>query len=391
MADYADAKHRPHATHFGDRPKTGIDEGPEGLSVELTAWGPQRQLFTSMYDFMQANWGDEPSRTSQREATFLADERVPEPMATLTGWTRLDENERAYVVSAFAGKTLPQVLEGLMFWFTIDGCSRASTHQLVRTRIGAGFSQHGGRDNDWRMRRWTMPETIVRATEAITPTGLQTLEQAGLKHCLKDMAPIDREDDLSTRIDHLLAQQKQLYADLVDAGIPYQDARRMLPMGTQTYLHAHYTYSALNGVLSNRLEHIMDWEINCVAQLMLREIHKQCPPLLWQFLGSHSDKAHYAKFAGLESWPADGKYPSPYERCACGHARANHVAAEGGIYCEVCERCMEYRAVDVLPRFHTAEQNPFWVLTPEAMTGGPVEWIPSNGTYPWEVLHARRS
>ena len=99
----------------------------------------------------------------------------------------------------------------------------------------------------------------------------------------------------------------------------------------------------------------MDWEFNCVAQLMLREIKIHCPPLLSRYLGSHSDKAERAKFAGLESWPPDGKYPVPFE----------HLST---------------------PRTHRPEQMPFFVLHPASMAGGPVQWIPTNGRYPHEVL-----
>jgi thymidylate synthase ThyX len=142
---------------------------------------------------------------------------------------------------------------------------------------------------------------------------------------------------------------------LVDAGIPWQDARRVMWMGTQTYIHDQYNYLALQGVLANRLEHIMDWEFNCVAQLMLREVKMQCPPLFSKYLGSHSDKAKAAKFAGLESWPPDGKWPVP-------------------------------DAVKDLPRQHTAEQMPFFVLHPSSMAGGPIKWIVTNGTYPHEEV-----
>lgn len=339
-----------------------------------------------MYDFMQANWGEHPSRTYDRTPIYAPDARVPEPWASRTGWTRLRDDERDYVTSAFAGKTLPQVLEGTVFWFTIDGCTRACTHQMVRVRIGAGFSQHGGRDNDWRHRRWTVPETVKRVIEAQNGTlGDDRLPVMGDQDTLAVKAP-----NIMGRIHDLRCEMQQLYADLVDIGVPFQDARRLLPMGTQTYLHAHYTYPALAGLLANRLEHVMDWEINCVAQLMFRQLHLHCPPLMTQFLGSHSDRARVAKFAGLESWPPDGKYPNPYERCAhCEHPKSNHLFGVGDdVQCESCD-CASYTPCDTLPRLHSPLQNPFWVLTPDALRGGPVEWIPSNGTYPWEQINGQ--
>jgi thymidylate synthase ThyX len=420
---YEDAKHRPHAIHTGEVPKNPITYGPESLSVRLDRWGPVTDLFTSMYDALQSNWGDAPSRTVLRrhamttdvELNLRRDDRVGrrDNIDVQTGWVYLSDDERDYVEACFAGKTLQQVLEGVTFDFCIDGVARVFTHQNVRTRLGAGFMQHGGRDNDWRHRPWTMPETIRRASEAhALSKGLMSdapIPESvnGLRHCISDWSKIndylyDLDDGPGAVLgdaiaEHLMAG-RQLYSALVDAGIPWQDARRVLTMGTQTYIHDQYNYLALSGVLANRLEHIMDWEFNCVAQLMLREIKMKCPPLISKYLGSHSDKAKAAKFAGLESWPPDGKWPNPYERCgSCGHARANHnltvqttVAPMQYDACEVCVRqrmsCAGYVGVDTLDRQHRPEQMPFFVLHPTSMEGGPIVWIPTNGTYPHDVL-----
>jgi hypothetical protein len=156
-------------------------------------------------------------------------------------------------------------------------------------------------------------------------------------------------------------------------------------------------------VLANRLEHIMDWEFNCVAQLMLREIKVKCPPLLSKYLGSHSDRAKAARFAGLESWPPDRKYPSPYDDCSlCDHAGIHHREYDGEVnyvpsgetICSVCENegafmhAPMHRFVpkDRLPRQHRPEQMPFFVLHPDSMAGGPIQWISTNGQYPHEML-----
>lgn len=207
---------------------------------------------------------------------------------------------------------------------------------------------------------------------------------------------------MRSAIEEHIMNGRRLYAALVDAGIPWQDARRVLFMGMQTYIHDQYNYLALQGVLGNRLEHIMDWEFNCVAQLMLREVKMKCPPLLSKYLGSHSDRAKAAKFAGLESWPPDRKYPSPYDDCtACGHAMSNHYRPDMAdnplpdeMICSMCDRD-NHRPMapmhisipkDRLTRQHRPEQMPFFVLHPDSMAGGPIVWIPTNGTYPHEVI-----
>jgi thymidylate synthase ThyX len=314
-------------------------------------------LFPVLYDMLQANWGDHPSATAIH--TYATDGHVHSLARDPFGWELLSAGEQAYVDKAFAGGTLPQALEMITFTFCIDGVTRAFTHQNVRTRIGAGFMQHGGRDNDWRHRDWTMPETIRRAISLLDE---DEKEETGRHHCLANWQPLVdhchfHQTSLGGAIKKHLEDGKELYAALVDSGIPYQDARRLLPIGTQTYIHDYYTYPALKGVLANRLEHIMDWEHNCVAQLMLRELNIYCPPIMTKYLGSHSDKAGKAMFAGLDSWPPDGKYP---------------VIGPIG------------------ETFHRPEQNPYWVLSPASMAGGPVEWIWTNGTYPHDRIPGLR-
>lgn len=373
MADYADAKHRPHGIHTDEHVDTPLARGPEALQVTLDTWGPIQDFFPRLYDQLQANWGDGPSRTvdrnpikEQHSSRWYEDERVPNQWSAISGWAKLRSEERDYVESCFAGKTLQQALETLTFDFTIDGVTRAATHQIVRSRIGAGFMQHGGRDNDWRQRGWTMPETIWRACQQhkanISPGQPIIDDGRALASPITNFKFIENflhgteQDftDLQEAIEWYLATGKELYAALVDAGIPWQDARRLLTIGTRTYLHAGYTYPALAGVLRNRLEFVMDWEINCVAQLMLRELKIHCPPLISRYLGSASDLARRAAFAGLQSWPPDGKWP-----VAPGPA---------------------------LERIHRPEHMPFWVLHPSSMDGGPIIWIPTNGQYPHDEI-----
>ena len=345
MTDYADAGHRPHGVHRKEKPESRISYGPDDIKVTLDTWGPQENLYSTLYNQLMANWGDEPSNVASD--------------------SDLTKGQMDYVESCFAGKTLQQALELITLAFTVDGVSRACTHQLVRTRIGCAVMQHGGRDNDWRHRRWTMPETLRRACIRL-PNGEENVsqEEKPYESCVDDAEPllnyIAKHDHLTLygAIANHIKSGKNLYSALVDAGIPWQDARRLLPIGTQTYIHITYTYLALRGVLANRLEHVMDWEINCVAQLMLREINMKCPKFLSKYLGSHSDKAERSVFSRLESWPPDGKWSDEFDP-----------------------------AKDSIQRMHERKQNPFWILHPDSMSGNrpDILWIKTNGKYPEEL------
>jgi thymidylate synthase ThyX len=393
MPNYSDAGHRPHADHKGEPPTTEFDRGPSGLKVTLDTWGPKDALFSTIYDYLQANWGEHPSRESGWTKSIS-----PISMDDLTGWDHLSDAQRAYVIKCFRGETLPQVLEGISFWFTFDGVTRPFTHQAVRTRQAA-FMQHGGRDNDWRHRRFTMPETVARAIDYVDH-GFFTEDKM---HCVENSASlygleVESNMTLEDKLKQCLEINKRVYAALVDAGIPWEDARRFLPMGFQTYLHSIYDWQCLKGTLANRLEHIMDWEYNCVAQLMHREIYIACP-MLGDFLGSHSDFAKRAMFAGLESWPPDGKWPNPFDRCGvCHRTKGEHekyisAQVKSDVQHRIdgpAEYVHDWIPVDSLKRTHKSIQNPFWVLTPNALKGGPVEWIATNGVYPHDKMGEKK-
>jgi thymidylate synthase ThyX len=200
-----------------------------------------------------------------------------------------------------------------------------------------------------------MPETLRRAITEFDEGGRKLNGRAS---CIVNSKPLQQlvdQDEAALQlhdvIENHVAEGKRIYAALVDAGIPWQDARRLLPIGTQTYIHGIYNFVSLRDFLGNRMEFIMDWEINCVAQLMYREVLMQCPPVIGKYLGSHSDRQRRAAFAGLDSWPPDEKYEPTIDQSR-------------------------------LPRQHRSSQMPFWVLAQSSLDGGPVKWIPTNGTYP---------
>jgi thymidylate synthase ThyX len=214
--------------------------------------------------------------------------------------------------------------------------------------------QHGGRDNDWRHANFTIPETIRRAE--LVCDEKEHLHDADVVDCIRNVDALMKFKgtySLGKKLRDTVKLCKETYAALVDAGIPCQDARRFLPIGLQTYVFADYNWLALKGLLSNRLEHVMDWEINCVAQLMAREVKRLCPSFMGEQLMSHSDRRQTAAFSKMDSWPPDGKYPVSQEDT---------------------DR----------KRTHRPEQMPYWVLAPESMDGDDIRWIRTNGTYPHE-------
>lgn len=350
---YNDSWHRPHADHQGEVPTVHLDSGPLGLRVTLNQWGPRGTALATVYNQAISNWGEEPSYIEHDD--------------------ELTTEQLKVVEAIFDGKHLSNALEAISFSFTVEGCTRACTHELVRTRVGASFAQHGGRDNDWRHRSWTVPETLRRLNQHLDLSLPHPLVEAFGDNLVamgsnldlhKMLVPFERENE--SEADALLRMvlyfQKAFYGAAVDLGIPWQDARRILGIGHQTYIHCNYNYLALKGVTAHRLEHgAVDWEIDCVAQLMVREVWLNCPRLMARRLRSHSDAAGVNKFATLYSWPPNGKHPEP-------------------------------RDYDPkYPTKFTRDQMPFWVLDPICYIDAtyPVRWIPTDGVFPHDVYAGR--
>ena len=136
--------------------------------------------------------------------------------------------------------------EPLMFKFSVDNVSRTLTHQLVRTRIGAGYSQESFRILDVRNRDFRIPATICGTRANAEPA-----------------------KDYSRRYDKVCQAAAKLYGDMVDDGIPFQDARFVMPMGVITSIIVYYSYNTLYSVSKRRMcKGCAQWEINCVVRMM---------------------------------------------------------------------------------------------------------------------------
>jgi thymidylate synthase (FAD) len=114
--------------------------------------------------------------------------------------------ERATLLAKILSLGHLSVLEHVAFTFGIEGISRACSHQLVRHRI-ASFSQQS--------QRYVSHKTQFAA---VVP------------------ASVSARPELLERFNGFLDQAHQLYRELLDAGVPAEDARFVLPNAAETKL-----------------------------------------------------------------------------------------------------------------------------------------------------------
>jgi len=135
------------------------------------------------------------------------------------------------------------VLEHINFTFSIEGCSRACSHQLVRHRI-ASYSQQSQRYVKLKERNFVIPPTIRG------------------------------NDEARAIFEKFLDSAKFAYEKLIELGIPKEDARFVLPNATMTNLVMTMNFRELYTVCQVRLCTRAQWEIRELFIKVKAEIKK---------------------------------------------------------------------------------------------------------------------
>ena len=166
------------------------------------------------------------------------------------------------------------VIEHAVFTFSVEGVSRALTHQLVRHRI-ASFSQQSQRYVRLSEPTYVVPETVKRDPEA-----MKVYEET---------------------MDGIWDS----YSKLIGMGIPAEDARYVLPNGCTTNITITMNARELLHFFSMRCCNRAQWEIREMADEMLR-LCKEVSPVIFSDAG-----------------PACIRGPCPEGKKTCGHPRTD--------------------------------------------------------------------
>ena len=143
-------------------------------------------------------------------------------------------------------------IEHIVFTFAISGVTRTLSHQLVRHRAGVAFDQQSQRYLNYKRPSYMVPGSLADA-------------------------PDEMRERYTAEMDDSLA----FYGEMLEAGIPGEDARFVMPNATRTNLIMTANLRSLIHMSGLRLCTMAQWEIRRLFQLIRHEVFSVSP-----FLGS---------------------------------------------------------------------------------------------------------
>ena len=164
-----------------------------------------------------------------------------ELMETLT-----EDKVRSVLRTIMAGGHF-STLEHASYTFAIDGVSRALTHQLVRHRL-ASFNQQSQRYVAYK-------------------DGLDVIKPAS----------IAENPEANALFDEMIDKTIEAYKAFLDAGIPAEDARYLLPNAAETKIVVTMNIRELMHFFSLRCCNRAQWEIRDLAWRMLELVRPTAP------------------------------------------------------------------------------------------------------------------
>jgi thymidylate synthase (FAD) len=162
---------------------------------------------------------------------------------------KMDSETAKRIIKRVTGYGHMSVIEHASFTFSIEGVSRAMTHQLVRHRI-ASYTQQS--------QRYVAYDTLEKF---VTPPYIANNAEA------------------KKIFDNTLEKISEAYKKLLDMGIPKEDARFILPNAAKTNIVVTMNARELRHFFNLRCCNRAQWEIREVAIEMLKQAKKAAPIL----------------------------------------------------------------------------------------------------------------
>lgn len=183
------------------------------------------------------------------------------------GWDRRHEDDGDWEEMLKGG--LQTALETQTIVFEVHGVARATTHQLVRSRR-ASFHQQSMRASFFGdMPNFRMPESVWRNVRA------------------------------RNAFEAAIAAAHTAYRTACEEDVSYQDARYILPIGTETYIMCEYTVREFLALYAYRACSMFQWEI-CHTVRQMGSILGEAYPWLAPYIKISCEAVKRCTFQGWE-------------------------------------------------------------------------------------------
>ncbi len=225
------------------REKTGIPKNPgrRDLGMSATLLFPNRDIVEQYY-----------VPVIYTACRTCYSEEVPEDIFRRAVAGDFDQQKMQKLISSVIESGHGSTIEHIVFTFAITGVSRTLSHQLVRHRAGVAFDQQSQRYVKFKGQATMLPHSIAEGDPA-----------------------------LRERYEAQIESSLGLYGDMLQAGLPGEDARFVFPNAARTNLVMTTNLRALIHMSGLRLCTMAQWEIRRLFQLIRHEIFAVSP-----FLGS---------------------------------------------------------------------------------------------------------
>lgn len=164
---------------------------------------------------------------------------------------KLNKNTEKLTLDFIKKRPISAVYESAIFVIKIDNIPRSMTHQIVRARKMA-FNQESYR------------VTPAHHADVRIPDGLSFEEQQKyLEQC---------------------NNLRKIYVEMIKSGIPTEQARNILPMGTLTHIVMTTNLSALKQYIKDRTLEIAQDEHSYIVMLICKELKEKSPEFYENFI-----------------------------------------------------------------------------------------------------------
>ena len=145
------------------------------------------------------------------------------------------------------------VLEFASVTFNVSDVSRILLARLTRHRVGTRFAVES--------QRYVSQSNM----EYATPLTIRNSEHILQYHALMDAVA-------------------EFYDELIESGIPKEDARFILPGAVTTSFRVTFNFRALRHFFELRLDSHAQWEIRKLALIMLKQIKAHAPNVFYDYI-----------------------------------------------------------------------------------------------------------